>query len=1007
MSWEDLRKDGIQQYKKRNYTEAVALFTKAIEAGGQAEHSLYDARAATYEQLGDFKLGLLDAKKVIGLASEKWQGYARAARIFHRASRFDEAAKMADRAIARIPVGDTARRKEMVTLRHNALDQRRRTQDHTARLPVEILDEIFRLLVDADHTALLPLLLVCVRWRRVAEGNPYLWTVLSLHNRKPVWKLRRWAACSRNRIRDVRLAPGLGLNLEWAFGELSILDWTRVRALRIGSWDPLPFLEKIGQRQILGDLTELEILETDNTTDRGALLAETHSLRVLRLFNICITQPLLDGLWSLRNLAHLELRCNNIAAQSLANICGNNPDLQTLVVEATSRAVETLTDINVHAMHALTRLELTGAFRADLIMMRLRVPALERLSLMRGFANIDRGFMYMCNQARTSLLGHTALTHLTIHSYMVMQDSVVDLLRASPLLRGLELRGLENVANYVLEHLEVPRPGRKTRSDVVLCPQLRRVAVPNCPDVKTGPVVRMVGSRLSAAGLSHTSPPAATELIATDPKALHKDAEAKEMVERLQPLESTSDVERSANSEVAEATAIRPISELILDGCPEIEAEHLPWLKERVKRPSEAVGRDSEPAPDDSLSAKPEWRTASPPAVDSQYPTPSPGPSKLNVHLYQVNQFALVNSGGDWYKVRILEAEMSNFILDGPVKSRKRAGLSSFGKPKTFGKGWRERAREVKKARASKEASVMAERPDAAAYKVYKIHYENFNAAHDEWVPAWMLHRFVTASDEQTSAGPKALTAILKNKTILLANPPTRGSGHAPRGREARNRNKAGIVSVTAPPHDSRQGHKKPKAIPQPMKLDMPASLRKILVDDWENVQKKQLIIKMPCTPNVDEILHEFQTYLETEPLDESLCDPKVYASIITGGIKVEVYFEKAIGRNLLYPPERAQYSGWRTQFKTGQHVTPETTKDMSEAYGAMHLLRLMANFPQYMATSDLDPPSIHVISDYINEFLRWLDRNHENLFRDEYMVQAHYFRYISEYFMKPAATAA
>ena len=71
------------------------------------------------------------------------------------------------------------------------------------------------------------------------------------------------------------------------------------------------------------------------------------------------------------------------------------------------------------------------------------------------------------------------------------------------------------------------------------------------------------------------------------------------------------------------------------------------------------------------------------------------------------------------------------------------------------------------------------------------------------------------------------------------------------------------------------------------------------------------------------------------------------------------MYFEKAIGRNLLYPPERTQYSGWRTQFKTvrlppskplalrlthsqGQHVTPETTKDMSEAYGAMHLLRLM-----------------------------------------------------------------
>ena len=71
----------------------------------------------------------------------------------------------------------------------------------------------------------------------------------------------------------------------------------------------------------------------------------------------------------------------------------------------------------------------------------------------------------------------------------------------------------------------------------------------------------------------------------TDSRASTKDTEAKAIGEQLKRLdEPTSDAERPANGDVAEGTAIRPISELILDGCPEIEAEHLPWLKERVKR---------------------------------------------------------------------------------------------------------------------------------------------------------------------------------------------------------------------------------------------------------------------------------------------------------------------------------------------------------------------------------------------------------------------------------------
>jgi mortality factor 4-like protein 1 len=58
----------------------------------------------------------------------------------------------------------------------------------------------------------------------------------------------------------------------------------------------------------------------------------------------------------------------------------------------------------------------------------------------------------------------------------------------------------------------------------------------------------------------------------------------------------------------------------------------------------------------------------------------------------------------------------------------------------------------------------------------------------------------------------------------------------------------------------------------------------------------------------------------------------------------LQIYFDKALGCNLLYRLERQQYSDIRKKYVTGGHVQLEETKAMSEVYGAEHLARMLGS---------------------------------------------------------------
>lgn len=117
--------------------------------------------------------------------------------------------------------------------------------------------------------------------------------------------------------------------------------------------------------------------------------------------------------------------------------------------------------------------------------------------------------------------------------------------------------------------------------------------------------------------------------------------------------------------------------------------------------------------------------------------------------------------------------------------------------------------------------------------------------------------------------------------------------------------------------------------------INVPDHLKSILVDDWENVTKNLSLVPLPSKPSVNEIL---TSYFDEEKNKRHLGSPEAdLLEEVVAGLKE--YFEKCLGRILLYRFERQQYLEVynAVQAGTGEYEG----KGMGDIYGAEHLCRL------------------------------------------------------------------
>ncbi|KAL6961439.1 Protein mrg1 [Sarracenia purpurea var. burkii] len=151
------------------------------------------------------------------------------------------------------------------------------------------------------------------------------------------------------------------------------------------------------------------------------------------------------------------------------------------------------------------------------------------------------------------------------------------------------------------------------------------------------------------------------------------------------------------------------------------------------------------------------------------------------------------------------------------------------------------------------------------------------------------------------------------------------------------------------------------------IKIQIPSTLKKQLVDDWEFITQQDKLIKLPRAPSVDNILTK---YLEYRSKKDGMMTDSV-GEILNG---LRCYFDKALPVILLYKKERQQY-----QEVVVDNVSP------SSIYGAEHLLRLFVKLPELLACVNIEDETLAHMQQKLLDFLKFLQKNQGTFFLSAY----------------------
>lgn len=248
----------------------------------------------------------------------------------------------------------------------------------------------------------------------------------------------------------------------------------------------------------------------------------------------------------------------------------------------------------------------------------------------------------------------------------------------------------------------------------------------------------------------------------------------------------------------------------------------------------------------------------------------------------------------------------------------------------------------------------------------YLVHYQGWKKTWDEWVPETRLLKF----NEENLARQKALVDAQKAEAAAAAavaaahEQNARGKAEARRSTSTSSTAGASRGSKRSRDASEADGHEKRPDI----RLHIPDSLKAVLVDDWENITRKEQLVPLPRHPNVKDILREYAAYYEAaaprRPASRA-SQSQILDEVLAG---LKLYFDKSLAQNLLYRFERRQYVEMRKRLcpktsdghadteatatkptaRRARTSAPETSESVSAAeleasavYGAEHLLRL------------------------------------------------------------------
>ncbi|KAJ8454964.1 hypothetical protein ONZ45_g19102 [Pleurotus djamor] len=596
---------GIESFKRKDYLAALEHFnaaiclaetTKNVTGCGPPLFSLYDSRAAAHLLMSNITPALLDAKRVIELVPDRWQGYARSAKALVQARKYQGARLMLGKARERANVGDNNFAKRMsefddlekeIMLSEQLAFRHLQTNGGTfvasssgppaspfSKIPWELTVAIFKEVTAVPHgaphdvipsgpsgsSALIQLTAVCRHWRAIAHTVPSLWNRLVLTKLHPEKKAQLWIGRARGQIRQLVIKSSF-------FQTLDTLRYTH------SAQSPEDYLTKTVLKGVLWD--GVRSFTTENWSSPESLCE--HSLLSQML-------PNLETLELLRN----PLPSGNLPPwnEVLHTLGEPHPDSAT-----SSRILHLTLDGGETSFSHLTTLGVTNLRTLRLRKVKL-LPEGDLLSFLRTSPSLEV----------LELDGHSHSTVPLLPSPLVHSN-----------LSSLRLIGTFNLKN-IFDFLTLPnlRVLDLSSNSIDLTPTFQSLSRQlQCSDDTPGLVVGVQELRITSCSFN---PSALVELLRCIPslRALavcHYSSDVNMILESLigsgvssargttvcpnlrdldvsrSPLLTTGPIVRLVKARLGDAEPPTParIERLQMDGCPRIEHTALPWLRANVK----------------------------------------------------------------------------------------------------------------------------------------------------------------------------------------------------------------------------------------------------------------------------------------------------------------------------------------------------------------------------------------------------------------------------------------
>ncbi|CAA7407660.1 unnamed protein product [Spirodela intermedia] len=244
----------------------------------------------------------------------------------------------------------------------------------------------------------------------------------------------------------------------------------------------------------------------------------------------------------------------------------------------------------------------------------------------------------------------------------------------------------------------------------------------------------------------------------------------------------------------------------------------------------------------------------------------------------------------------------------------------------------------------------------------YYVHYLGWNKSWDEWIESSRLLKFNEENVEKQKTLNKNGRAKNLKSWRSTQNKPKGSNETKPEKEDPKN---------NFPRGKKRKGHtgvvEDIKPSEKFVTIQLPLTLKKQLVDDWDYVTQQKKLVKLPRNPSVDDILKK---YLEHRTKKDGMIADSV-GEILKG---IRCYFDKALLAMLLYKNEREQYEA-----AVDDKVSP------SSVYGAEHLLRLFVKLPELLTYVHMEEEALAKLQQKLSEFLKFLQKNQSSFFLANY----------------------